>query len=123
MNFSFDTVAKRSLAIILLLFGFNGLFPFLPPPPQVPEFLQHLMDSGYIQPMISIVMLLVGISLILNRWVPLALVLLAPLSVNIILYHLFHEPGTIAFGAVVFALNGYLIYRYREQYKPMLNDK
>ena len=63
---------------------------------------------------------IVGVMLLVNRFVPLALALIAPVIVNIIAFHLFLEPSGIAPGAVVLALEVYLAWAYRQAYRPML---
>jgi hypothetical protein len=73
--------------------------------------------------MFSMVMgtqLLVGVLLLLNRFVPLALALIAPVVVNIIAFHLFLAPSTIGPGLAVLALELYLACAYRNTYRPML---
>ena len=64
--------------------------------------------------------LLVGVLLLLNRFVPLALVLIMPVLVNIIAFHIFLAPSGIGPGAVLMALELYLAWAYRRAYLPML---
>jgi len=120
MNVS--TIARWLLGLILLFFGANGLFNFMTPPPPKPAveaFWNGLMSTGYFLPFMSVVMLVVGLMLVLNKWVPLALVILAPISVQIILFHVFLDLGTIVPGLVVTALNVYLGIVNFDAYRPM----
>ena len=50
-----------------------------------------LANSGYMMQLIGATLLVVGVLLLLNRWVPLALVLFAPFIVNSIAFHIFLE--------------------------------
>jgi hypothetical protein len=78
------------------------------------------MKSGYMIPLIFATQLAVGAMLLLNRFVPLALALIAPVIVNIIAFHLFLDPSGIAPGAVVLVLEAYLVWSNRQAYRPML---
>ena len=64
--------------------------------------------------------LLVGVLLLLNRFVPLALALIAPIIVGIITFHLFLAPATIGPGIVIVVLEVYLAWAYRNAFRPML---
>ena len=114
------------LGLILVVMGLNKFIGFLPMP-EMPEAAGALMgafaESGYIMPMVGQVELVVGVLLLAGFFVPLALVLLAPLSVNIILFHLFLDPVGIFMGLLVAALNLYLLFVHIDRYKPMLRPK
>jgi len=115
-------VARWILGLMLLVFGLNGFFQFFAPPemgPAAMSLMQAFMASGYIMVVVNLLMLLVGILLVANKYVPLALVLLAPLSVNLILFHLFLDIGTIGPSLVVTLLNLYLMVVHRAAYKGL----
>jgi len=116
-------IARFALGLILVIFGSNKFIGFMPMPP-LPEVAGSLMGAfgaaGYIFPMLAIVELSVGLSLIINRFVPLALLFLAPLSVNIILFHLALDPAGIGAGALVFLLNVFLLFAHKEKYNAIL---
>ena len=78
------------------------------------------MQSHYMMPLIFGTQTLVGALLLLNCFVPLALALIAPVIVNIICFHVFLMPKTIAPGIVVAVLELYLAWSYRKAFKPML---
>jgi uncharacterized membrane protein YphA (DoxX/SURF4 family) len=126
------TVVRRYLPAagrILMgaLFLSSGLFGLLAAPqatPGLPEgaiaFTDSLMKTGYMLPLISGTQAVVGALLLVNRFVPLALALLAPVVVNIVVFHLFLEPHGLGLAIVVAALEIYLAGVYRETYRPML---
>jgi len=58
--------------------------------------------------------------LLFNLFVPLALVLLMPVLVHIISFHVFLQPAGIVPGAVFMVLELYLAWVYRKAYLPML---
>ncbi len=90
-------VARVLLGLFLLASGMAGLFHLTPPPPpNMPEaaaaFDAGLMQAGYMMPLIFATQAVVGALLLLNRFVPLALALLAPFLVNAFAFHLFLMP-------------------------------
>ena len=56
-------------------------------------FLDALQKVGYLFPVVFSIQLLGGVLLLLNRFVPLAIVMLAPIVINIVLFHGFLNPG------------------------------
>ena len=117
------TVARLLMGLEFFVFGLNGFFHFLPQPP-LPEapaaFFGAIIKTGYLFQLIMGTQLLTGILLLINRFVPLALALIAPVIVNIILFHLFLAPAGIGPGALALVLELYLAFAYRRTFLPML---
>lgn len=116
------------LGLMMLVFGLNGFLNFIPQPTTpMPEgavaFVGALMKSGYMFQLIAGTQLLVGAMLLLNRFVPLALVLLAPFMVNSVAFHIFLERSGLPMSLVVFGLQLYLAWVYRKAYRPLLTAK
>lgn len=117
--------ARVLMGLLFCLTGLNGFLRFLPEPDPstIPAgagaFAGALMQTGYMFPLISGTQLLVGILLVVNRFVPLALVLIAPVVVNIVAFHLFLDPSGIVIALVVLALEVYLVWAYRHAYRQM----
>lgn len=78
------------------------------------------MKTGYMMPLVMGTQLLVGALLLINRFVPLALALIAPIIVGIISFHLCLEPAGIGPGLVVLILELCLAWAYRNAFRPML---
>jgi uncharacterized membrane protein YphA (DoxX/SURF4 family) len=117
------TIARILLGLIFFIFGLNGFLHFLSQPPmgEAPRaFFGALMKTGYMLPLLFATQTLVGALLLLNRFVPLALALIAPVIVNILLFHIFLDPSGIAMALLVLALELYLAWCYRGAYLPML---
>lgn len=119
------------LGLIFLASSLVGLILQPEPPPDFPAramaFAQALDATGYMNPMITVIQLLSAVGLLLNLWVPLILVVLAPVTVNILLFHVFLTP-TMLFtsalpGVVVFLFNVALLWVHRESYRPLLARK
>jgi uncharacterized membrane protein YphA (DoxX/SURF4 family) len=114
--------ARIFLGFIFFASGLNGFFHFVAPPPmqgQAATFMEGLVASGYIFPVLFATYLVAGAALLANRFVPLALVLLAPAIVNIFAVHVLHAPHGLAVALVVVALELFLAWRYREAYQPL----
>lgn len=118
-------IARVFFGLMFFVFGLNGFLMFIPAPKDpMPEgamaFSMALMKSGYMMPLVSGTQLLVGVLLLANRFVPLALALLAPVIVNIFLFHVFLAPATLGMAIVVAAFEVYLAWAYRDAYRDML---
>ena len=93
------------------------------PNPELSEsagnFMGALIGSGYIFPILGIAYIIAGLCLVLNKAVPFALIVLVPVSINIIAFHLTYNPEGILFAAVVAILNLLLIYANWDRFKPL----
>jgi hypothetical protein len=120
----FPAVARYAMGVPLTIFGLNGFLNFIPQPEVVlPEkaltFATALMVSGYMMPLIATTLLVSGVLITLNRFVPLALLLLAPFWVNSLAFHLFLEHSGLPMASVFVALELYLAWVYRAAYRPL----
>jgi len=117
------TVVRLLLGLMFLVFGLNGFLNFMPAPKDMPQDIMTvsgaLMKAGYMT-VVSGTEVLVAVLLLLNRFVPLALALLAPIVVGIITFHIFLAPATIGPGIVVLVMELYLAWAYRSAFRPML---
>jgi putative oxidoreductase len=115
-------VARTLLGLAFTVFGANFFLHFLPQPPPPAEggaFLGALA-AGKILNIIKIVEIAAGLALLGNRFVPLALTLLAPVEIGILAYHGVFDPAGLPVIAVLVALTVYLAWAYRAAFAPML---
>lgn len=122
MNSTFTTFLRLILGITLFVFGINKFFNFIPlfeMPPAAANFLESLEATGYAFYVVAILEILIAILLLLKKWVPFALILLAPLSVNILLFHLFLDISDVIVAIGIFGLNVLLMYKYWKAYRPL----
>jgi hypothetical protein len=123
---SLARVAVRSLlGLLFALSGLNGFLMFLPPPsgpmPAGAAALGlALMQSGYLFQLVAGTQLVAGLLLLTNRFVPLALALIAPVIVNIFLFHAFLAPSGLVLASALVAAELYLAWSYRDAFRPML---
>lgn len=79
-----------------------------------------MMNTGYLFPLIKGTEAVAGLLLLSNRFVPLALAILAPVIVNIVALHAILAPSGLAIPAVIALLEVYLAWAYRDAFRPML---
>jgi len=128
MNISqkLPAAARVLLGLAFFVFGLNGFLHFLPQPPlsgPPANFAGALFATGYMFPLIKGTEVVASILLLSNRFVPLALAVLAPVLVNIVAFHAFLAPAGLALPLVLLALELYLARSYRDAFAPMLQAR
>ena len=124
MNSTFTEILRAFLAIILIFFGLNKFidFSFMPLPElpdQAANFMNSLSASGYVLIIVGVFEILIGLLLLFKKWVPFALLVLVPISLNILLFHLFLDIPHILPAIIIVAINAILIYKYWKSYRPL----
>ncbi len=122
MNSQFTLLVRIVLGIILVVFGSNNFLHFIPLPPptgSAGDFMNSLGATGYIFPVVGLLEVLIGIMLLLKKWVAFALILLAPISINILLFHLFLDIPGVTIALLVVLLNAIMIFKHWKQYIPL----
>jgi putative oxidoreductase len=99
-------IARFLLGLIFLVFGLNGFLHFIPAPPPTgiaAQFVGALFVSHYLV-VVFLLQIVSAILLLINRYVPLALTLLAPIIVNILLIHILMAPSGLPLALIVTVL-------------------
>jgi uncharacterized membrane protein YphA (DoxX/SURF4 family) len=120
------TVSRVLLGLVFLVFGLNGFLQFLPQPPMPANagaFMGALAATGYMFPLIKGVEVVAGALLLSNRFVPLALALLAPNVVNIVLFHAVLAPAGLPVALMLLGLEVFAAWTYRDAYVSMLRAR
>ena len=110
--------ARIALGLIYFVFGLNGFLHFLPVPPPsgaAGTFLGGLFAAGYFLPLLKATEVLGGLALLTNRAVPLALVVLAPITVQIFAYHALLAGG-VGLSVAMVALHLGIAWAYRDAF-------
>ena len=118
-------VVRVLLGALFLVSGANKLVPFMPMPvlpADAGSFIGALAATGYFLPLLASIEVVMGVLLISGRFVPLALTVLAPIVVNIALFHLVLAPSL---GLVAFILGAelYLAWTYRAAFGSVLQSQ
>lgn len=114
-------LARLLMGALFIFTGANKLVPFLTMPPMVGPgmaFIGALAATGYMIPLIGAIEVVAGAALVVGRFVPLALTLLAPLIVNIALFHVLLVPG-LPVVVLLLACESYLAWVYRDAFRGL----
>lgn len=119
--------ARVALGLIYFVFGLNYFFPFIAPQPHpegvVAAFTGGLFQTGYFFPMLKGIEVIAGALLLAGFFVPISLAVLAPITVNIFLFHTILAPAGAPMGILLLVLNLYLAWAYRDSFKPLFERK
>ncbi|SIT97597.1 DoxX protein [Epilithonimonas bovis DSM 19482] len=116
-------IVRILLGIILVIFPINALFikAFKPKMPEKAQMVMNTFsETGYLLTFIQGTELIIGIALLTGYLTPLALLILLPISINILLFHTFLAPPVVGPGLFIFLMNVFLIYAYRFEYTNLL---
>ena len=120
-------IARYLLGLMFFIFGGAGLFNLFPPPPDLPEkmqtFTNGLMAAGYFFPLLKGTETVCGLLLLIGVAPALILVILAPISINILMTHLFLTPGVqnLLLPVVIIACHILAATAYWKVYKPLFS--
>ena len=111
-------VARLLLGVMFVFFGLNGFLNFLSMGPMpsglAGQFIGALAQSHYFW-VVAALQVAGGALMLVNRYVPLGLVLLGPVIVNIVLYHVFLNPSGAGL-AVLAVILWLIVFYWHRQY-------
>ena len=121
---------KKILFVLGILFGLMminaGLNKFLNymPAPEMPkeaaQLVKAFMQSGWLIPLIAIVEIIGGILFATQKFKALGAIILLPIMVGIVLFHIFQAPDTVAVSIVLFAINIWAIVENKDKYLSLI---
>ena len=109
-----------------LMFAFASIaffFKLMPQPEltgNVKIFMEGIEASVYLMTTVKIFELLCAVAFLSGRYVPLGVVVIFPINVNILLFHVFLDPASLPIAILLVIGNLFLAYYYRDKYKAML---
>jgi putative oxidoreductase len=116
-------IARVLLGLMFVVFGSNAFLHFIPTPPLpqnlAGDFLKVFFASGYVY-VIGAMQIVGGLLLLIGRFVPLGLTILAAIIFNILVFHALMAPEGFPPGLVVTALEVFLLWRYRDAFAGIL---
>jgi putative oxidoreductase len=119
-------IARYLLGLVFLVFGLNGFLHFIPAQPMPPgpagQFAGALIASHYFL-VVAALQVAGGALLLVNRYVPLALVLLGPVIVNIFSFHLLMDRHGLPMAIVAVILWGILFLRHRQYFSGIFAQR
>ncbi len=118
-------IARLLMGLIFFVFGLNGFLNFIPAPPPTGLAGQFagILFTSHLYVVIFAVQTIGGLLLLVNRFVPLALIILGPVIVNIFFFHLFMAPSGLPLAIVVVALWVIVAMRNKEHLAGILTHR
>ena len=115
------------LGLMFLVFGLDHFIHFIPkdlkPIPDTPEaqtFYQILLDSGYMNVVMGLE-IAGGIALLTVRWTNLGVLLVGPILVNIMLYHVLLVKGDYEIPGLALLLMLIILARHWKEWQSTLD--
>src|SRR5215470_7616479 len=118
-------IARILLGLLFAFAGLNGLFNFVKAPPLeglAGQFASAMIQSHYMTA-VAVLQLAGAVLLLVNRYVVLGLVILGPIIVNILMFHIFLEHQGLPVAIVVAILWCVAAYRYKQNFTGLLAQK
>jgi len=116
-------IARVLLGLAFVVFGLNFFMNFIPAPPPGPglagDYFKVFAASGYIY-VVGTMQLLSGLMLLIGRFVPLGLTILAAMIFNIWTFHLLMDPKGFPPALVATLLWALVFWQYRERFTGIL---
>jgi putative oxidoreductase len=126
ISYRVSEVSRILLGLIYLFFGLNYFFRFLhsvspDPASKAGIFLGGLFSSGYFFVFLKTLEVIYGLLLLAYWFVPLVILLVFPISLNILLFHIFLAPAfqSLVISVLIIFLNIFLAWTYRSFYLPL----
>jgi len=125
-------IARLLFGLAFTVFGLNAVLmafgkAFMPAPKEMPQaaasFFEALTNTRYMLPLIGGTQLLSGLMILTGIFTPLGLTLLAPVVVNIVLYHHYVDRSGLGIAYVVLALELFLAYAYGPAFAGVLSPR
>src|SRR5258708_19917101 len=120
-------IARCLLGFLYLVFGLDYFLHFIPYQAfhngKPGALVAGLKGTGYIYPMMKIIQILGGLSLLFDRYAPFSAVVLFPISLNVLLFHTILVPSGWLMGVTLIVPNLLLGYGYRKYYSGMFTVK
>jgi putative oxidoreductase len=119
-------IARILLGLLFTIFGLNGFLHFIPTGPaptgHAGQFFTAVAESHYMDVVFAL-QLIAGLLVLANQFLPLALTVLAPIIVNIILFHATMAPEGLPLAAVAVVLWLLTAYPVRSVFTGLLKQK
>jgi len=116
------TIVRLLYGLAFTVFGLNFFFNFIPAPPPTGlagDYFKVLAASHYLY-VIGAMQLLSGLLLLIGKFVPFALTILAAMIFNILCIHILMEPSGLPMALVFAAIELFLVWSYRDRFAGIL---
>ena len=117
-------VVRILLGMVFVFFGMNGILHFLPTPAMPPgdaTTFATIMTAHNYMTFVALCQVIGGLLLLVGRYVPLGLTILAPILVNILLFHFLLQSKGVAAGLVCTLMELFLLFAYRRSFRGLFD--
>jgi len=108
--------------LMLVVFGLNKFLQFIPmaaPALEMGAYLGALGATGFLFPLIAVIEIVAGIAFVINKYVALMVLFIAPVMLNAFLAHLFLDPAGIGGSAFIMLILISIIINHKERYSEV----
>ena len=119
-------IVRTLLGLLFIFASVVVLFKLVPQPElkgNAKLFNDGIAATVYFMPLLKITELVCGLALVSGFFVPLALVVLFPVTLNILFYNAFVMPEGVPMAAVMLGAHLFLAYAYRKYYAELLTAR
>jgi len=121
-------IVRTLMGLLFIFASVVVLFNLMGPPPEFPNEIARKFNEGMFAPpyfvkVLKITELLCGIAFVTGRYVPLATVVIAPVIINIFLYHAFVDTSGLPVAVFLVVANIFVAYYYRKSYAGLLTAR
>jgi putative oxidoreductase len=119
-------VVRTLMGLFLLFASLSYFFELVKPTVVMPETAityNKGLAVAHVLPIVKVIELICGVLFVAGFFVPLATILIFPITVNIVLFHAYADPANIGGGILLLVLNLFLAYYYRKNYAPLFAVK
>ena len=119
-------IVRTLMGLLFLFASITVLLGLMTPPPMtgIPKtFNEGLASVGYFFPVLKVTELLCGLAFVSGYFVPLATVVIAPIIINIFLYHALIDNSGLPVAIFLVLANAFVAYYYRDAYAGLLKAK
>lgn len=110
--------------LMMLNGGLNKFFDYMPQPDDMPKGAVDLffafLATGWILPLIAIVEIIAGVLIMIPKTRAFAAVMIFPITVGIMFFHLIQAPDGMVIGLVLFAINSLILFDNKDRLLPMI---
>ncbi len=109
--------------IIMINGGLNKFLNYLPleMDKAAMDLINVFKSSGWIFNLIAVIEIMAGILIIIPKTRALAAIMIFPVMIGIVFFHIFQDPANIIMSLVLLIINLWIIFENREKYMPMIN--
>jgi len=115
-------IVRVLMGLLFLFASIVVLFDLVHPPEmtgRIKTFNDGIAASGYLLTLINVTELVCGLSFVSGYFVPLATVVIAPVIINIFLFHAFVDRTGLPVAIFLVLANAFVAYANRDKYKPL----